>query len=222
MEFNEYQHLQYLYEKDLKKFLSKNLGTNEIDFLNYRIKSIKDKINYLENIDDKEIRDELMILYNRKFYNPIIGKPATKNEIETFLNKETDSYRRNIPERIKKLKEKTFNFTIKIQRIISNKDIEGDDSILNLSDTKGTEKIIMLKKLGVFDFLKTKEPFNLSTNSLASAISGITGIDVTTVQSYINPIDNPNVSQKNNPLKTNKTVSIVDKKLSSIGFNQSE
>jgi hypothetical protein len=76
----------------------------------------------------------------------------------------------------------------------------------------------MLYKLGVFDFLKEKEPFNMSTNLLASAISGITGIDAKTVQSYINPIDNPTVNQKNNPLETKSKVDKIEQKLMSLGF----
>jgi hypothetical protein len=89
---------------------------------------------------------------------------------------------------------------------------------IDFSDSKGTEKIIMLHKLGVLDFLRTKEPFNLSINSLATALSGITGIDTKTIQSYINPIYSNSTNQKNNPLNSIKTVDKVEQKLISIGF----
>lgn len=95
-------------------------------------------------------------------------------------------------------------------------------AIIDLSDSKGTEKIIMLYKLGFFDFLRTKEPFNASKNALASVLSGVTGIDLKTIQSYINPINNPTVDQKNNPLIREKTVNKVCQKLSSIGYNLQE
>lgn len=110
-----------------------------------------------------------------------------------------------------------INEVKKLEQVITPIIIENNQSI-DLSDTKGTEKIIMLYKMGIFDFLRKQEPFNASTNALASAISGITGIDVKTVQSYINPIDNPTVDQKNNPLTSTKTVNKVIQKLSDIPY----
>ncbi len=92
---------------------------------------------------------------------------------------------------------------------------------IDLSDTKLTEQIIMLEKLGVLEFLKNKEPFNTSTNALASVLSGITGKNIKTIQSYINPIFSKGVEQKNNPLKKAKTVDKVIQKLNSIGYKQS-
>lgn len=92
---------------------------------------------------------------------------------------------------------------------------------IDLSDTNGAEKIVLLQKLGILGYLKTQQPFDTSTNLLASAISGITGMNANTVQSYINPIDNPTVSQKNNPLKRDRIVNKVIKKLSLINFKSS-
>jgi len=89
---------------------------------------------------------------------------------------------------------------------------------IDYSETKGTEKIIFLKQLGILDHLKEKQPFDMSTNALASAISGFTGIKAGTVQSYINPINNPTTDQKNNPLNTEKAVQKVNNKLLSIGY----
>ncbi|MBS9768315.1 MAG: hypothetical protein KGV44_12405 [Flavobacteriaceae bacterium] len=89
---------------------------------------------------------------------------------------------------------------------------------IDLSDAKGTEKIIMLEKTGVLDFLRTQTPFNLSVNSLASLVSGITGMPRVTVQSYLNPICNPNVEQSKNPFKSKKTVNKVVEKFNSIGY----
>ncbi len=99
------------------------------------------------------------------------------------------------------------------EKIIEN------EKTIDFSDSKGTEKIIMLNQLGILDFLKEKQPFDLSTNALASALSGVTGIDPGTLQSYINPINNPKVNQKNNPLKKEKSVTKINQKLISIGFN---
>lgn len=97
------------------------------------------------------------------------------------------------------------------------KDTE-QESAVNLSDTSLAEKIIYLKLLGVYDFLVSKEPFNMSKNSLATVISAITGGKATSVQSAINPIGNPNVSQKNNPLENDKKVESIKLKLIELGF----
>lgn len=88
---------------------------------------------------------------------------------------------------------------------------------LDLSDTSLAEKIIYLKLLGVYDYLVSKEPFNMSKNSLATIISAITGEKATSVQSAINPIDNPSASQKNNPLENDKKVEAIKLKLIEIG-----
>ena len=72
---------------------------------------------------------------------------------------------------------------------------------LTIINPKGTEKIIMLKKLGVLDYLKEKTPFNTSTNSLASVISTITGIKQSSVYPMIQTIFNPL-----NPLNRNVSI----------------
>ena len=91
--------------------------------------------------------------------------------------------------------------------------------LMDFSDSKGTEKIVMLQQLGVLDFLRTQQPFIQSTNKLAEAISGFIGEKSETVQSYINPMINPTTSQKNNPMTKEKVVSKVNQKLITIGFN---
>jgi len=95
-------------------------------------------------------------------------------------------------------------------------------NLIDLSDSSGTEKIIMLEKLGVLAFLKKQEPFKGSTNKLAIVVSGFTGIKSKTVQSYINPIFSNEADQKNNPLISEKTVNKVKIKLSNLGYNPSE
>lgn len=90
---------------------------------------------------------------------------------------------------------------------------------LDLSNTKATQKIIYHKELGILDYLQKKEPFSLSTNSLATVLSAITGEKPETLQSYLNPIINPNSGQKNNPLNNNKNVKSIRQTLTNLGFN---
>lgn len=113
-------------------------------------------------------------------------------------------------------------FVINEIELIADKNIldnKNQEELIDLHDTSGTEKILMLDELGILNFLKEKHPFNLSTNSLAGAISGITGLDVGTVQSYINPIFSVNVAQKNNPRNSIKTLTKVRGKLNLLGYS---
>ena len=106
------------------------------------------------------------------------------------------------------------------QKNILDQMIFNEDNLDNLTiiNPKGTEKIIMLKKLGVLDYLKEKTPFNTSTNSLASVISTITGIKQSSVYPMIQTIFKPLNNQKNNPLKSKKAVSSVKQVLNSLGY----
>jgi hypothetical protein len=93
-----------------------------------------------------------------------------------------------------------------------------DKPLIDLSNTKATEKIIYLKELGVLDFLQKQQPFNTSVNCLASTLSAITGEKTSTIQPYINPIINPSVEQDKNPYSRIKTVQKVKNQLIENGF----
>lgn len=90
---------------------------------------------------------------------------------------------------------------------------------VDYSDTKASEKIVFLHQLGIINYLRTKSPFNASTNKLAEVISAFTGIPQTTAQSYINPIISKDVIGKNNPLKE-KCMTIVKQKLTNMGYQE--
>lgn len=85
-------------------------------------------------------------------------------------------------------------------------------------DTEPKEKLILLNELGVIDFLKSKAPFNTSTNAMATALSGILGIKQKTLQSYLNPMFSPNAGQRNNPYENKELVQKAQQKLISIGY----
>lgn len=93
---------------------------------------------------------------------------------------------------------------------------------IDLSGSSATEKIIYLHKLGVINFLKSKQPFLSSTNSLATVLSAIIDEKPGTIQSMINPILSKKVDDKNNPLNSPKPVAKVKKQLNDIGFNLNE
>lgn len=83
---------------------------------------------------------------------------------------------------------------------------------IDLSDMSRAEKIIFLNELGIIQFLKEKYVF-ISNNSLASIISGITGMNQKTAQSYINPIINTMSKQNKSPYNATSTVKKVMKKI---------
>ncbi len=100
--------------------------------------------------------------------------------------------------------------------------VDENVELIDYSNSNGTEKIIFLQRLGVIDFLKEKTLFQTSTNKLAEYLSAVTGEKTDTLQSYLNPIINKNVSQKNNPLNTISTVNKVENKLINMGFKDSD
>lgn len=96
----------------------------------------------------------------------------------------------------------------------TTKDIE----LIDLSESTITSKIIFLEKLGIIDFLRNQSPFNTSINSLANAISGFTGAKPTSIQPMLNAMLGKEILDKNNPLKSTKSVNVVINKLINIGF----
>jgi len=102
--------------------------------------------------------------------------------------------------------------------LLSNHDKEIKFKNFVIEYPKGTEKIVMLHKLGVLEFLRNKAPFNTTTNSLASVVATITGIKQPSVYPMLQTIFTPSNIQKNNPLNSIKTVTKVEQTLTSIGF----
>ena len=99
---------------------------------------------------------------------------------------------------------------------------ENLDLLIDLSEATATEKIIYLHKLGVIEFLRTKQPFSTSVNSLAIILSSLTGEKSGTIQPMINPMLSKKVDDRNNPLNSKKAVSKVEQQLIKIGFNLNE
>jgi hypothetical protein len=95
---------------------------------------------------------------------------------------------------------------------------EEEAELIDYSENSFTSKVIFLEKLGVIEYLKNKPPFNTSVNSLANALSGVTGVKATTLQPMLNAMLSKGISDKNNPLKSIKTVNVVINKLANIGY----
>lgn len=97
-------------------------------------------------------------------------------------------------------------------------EIEVDNELIDYSESNNISKILFLQKLGLIEYMRGLPPFNTSINSLANALSGVTGIKTVTVQPMLNAMLNEGTSDKNNPLKSTKTVNVVVNKLVNIGY----
>ncbi len=99
--------------------------------------------------------------------------------------------------------------------IITEDGFISDDLDSNLSIS---EKIVYLQKLGIIDFLYSKQPFNTSINLLSTIVANLINSKTTTVQPYLNSMVKKDVAGKNNPLNNIKTVERVENKLNQINF----
>jgi len=89
---------------------------------------------------------------------------------------------------------------------------------LDLSDTKSIDKIIYLHELGILELLQNSAGLGYSINGIATIVSAITGMPVSTAQSYLNPVLSTSAGQKNNPLNSPKRVTAVKQIITRLGF----
>lgn len=89
---------------------------------------------------------------------------------------------------------------------------------IDLSDANAVQKIIFLNELGVIDFLRAKQPFSTSVNSLATVLTAVTGEKLNTIQPYLNALLSKTGAENNNPYKTISTVEKVKNQLINLGF----
>lgn len=177
------------------------------------------------------INDNILDKYDESHFVKTELRDTLLYEVDSIIEKEMGvKLRKSVFRRkeflIDKLENLGFVFRVlkdengKIKSVSKKgtKKVIEQEPALDLSDTSLAEKIIYLKLLGVYDFLASKKPFNMSKNALASIISAITSEKTTSIQSAINPIDNPSTTQKNNPLENDKKVLAIKLKLDDLGF----
>ena len=203
-----FQDFERIYNNSLVFYFRENEGCKENYFILLLINELKERISegeYIKNLTKEEL-SKIVKEEELESGSKWVEEPQyIEQQVEIKRSRATKSLK--IEEFILE------KLQIKLDRLPKESDF---------SAPKGTEKIIMLHQLGILDFLKEKEPFNLSTNALASVISGITGEKREVMQSYLNPIFSKNVSQKNNPLKTESTVKKIKHKLILVGYNPTE
>ena len=112
---------------------------------------------------------------------------------------------------------KKFNF---YERKFQSADIlpeQLEPEPLDLSDSSIAEKIALLYESGIIEFLHKKDGKPHTVNSIASLLSGITGVDPKTIQSAINPFINTHSTSKGTPAKS--TLNKAKTKIIDLGFN---
>ncbi len=174
-----------------------------------RIISLNDDSNYQNFTKKTDEKRELLLNFIKnfeEFQNQLNAINGILIYLNRFKNKDTI------------LINEINTYAISLINIEKYKDKKNKQDVVDLSNTKATQKIIYLQELGIIDYLRTKEPFNLSTNALATILSAITGEKTETLQSYLNPIINTTSGQKNNPLNSIKNTQKVKQTLTNLGF----
>lgn len=194
------------YEMELSRYQGKYKGSSEIEFNKFKIEYFKNIISKNEGVTKEEIREKI-----KNDFRESANHPSFKEWVDDKVEKQFGRSKGSIIRFKKEIK--YYQNKIKLIQLLEK------EEIIDLNIEKNTEKIILLHQLGIIEFLKNKEPFNTSVNKLATIISAITGIKLTTTQSYLNPMLNENTDQKSNPLNTTKSVEKIKQKLLSIGYN---
>ena len=164
----------------------------------YFKKSKESRKNYFNNI--LELIDGIESIKGREL--------LTNNLLTVF------TYPFSLPQRNQLQEKKQI-----LQNILDKENEAVKIDSIDLSESKGIDKIRYLIELGVLDFLKTKAIVH-SNNALASAVSGITGVKQTTVQPYINAYFTDTF--KNNPLSNAKEMDKIKHTLNKLGYIKDE
>ncbi len=187
-------------------FRGKTLEEYKCNYTNLRDDYVKQHIDNDEiNFIDSEIR------LIKEDIRPIIE--SQKTELEEM----------GIPDLRKRFIESNLSSYNKIISFLETRksELEPESTLyeqLDLSDAKAVEKIIYLNELGIIDFLRAKTKAGISNNSLASILSGITGIKADTIKPSLNRLSSNDILDNKHPYYTKKTVAKIKKSLENLGF----
>lgn len=201
-----FQVYEKTYNQRLKDYLAEFIDTDEISFIrdeldegiyNYKFKEF-DLSFFDKNIIHEYEKIQKQIHHSLKKRVEYLFEQAKQNGFELVYDESSENYSL---ERIKQLFE-----------------LKKEEVLIDHSDSSLAAKIIALNEVGIIEFLREKEPFNMSINSLARYLSLCLGENTTSVQSYINPMISEGVLQDKSPYKSEKTVEKVKQELISIGL----
>lgn len=180
---------------------------------------------YVENYDndlklfyqDFENATELEFLKNDLSNHKSILKHYKKKSPDGIKDIfEEDKERRNRIYEQKRIIEFIENKIAEIKKSIPKKD--EFEKAIDLSTSNAVQKIIFLHELGIIDFLRTKQPFSTSVNSLANVLTAITGEKTTTLQPYLNALLSNTEAENKHPYYSKSTAEKVRNQLINLGF----
>jgi len=198
------------YNQRLKNYLAEFFDADEISFitdeLDEGIYNYKFKEFYSDSFDSDTIRSyeklKKQIHHSLKKRLEYLSHRAKENGIDLVYNE----FENSTPEKE----------MYSLEPIKHSLETKKEKVLMDYSNSKLTEKIIALNEIGILDFLKEKEPFNMSTNRLAEYLSLCLGEKASSIQSYINAIINKS-DQTKSPYNTVKTVKKIQNKLIKMG-----
>lgn len=219
--FNEYQNK---YPELLKNYLDEYIDNTDLlfwneqkDFYNECLKNVTlEKTN--KGFDKlKAPFEPLSISIEEIHYtiNESMSVVDNKNVKHSVTNENKVKYD-NAFKSFSKILEFIQNQISEITKLKDNTIIEIVTKI-DLSNSNAVEKIIYLNELGIIDFLRTKQPFNTSVNSLANVLTAITSEKHTTIQPYLNALLSNTGAENKNPYYTKSTVEKVKNQLMNLG-----
>lgn len=190
------------YPVKLNQYLSRSIDSMEVDFIELELKilNVIVKSQYQCQIKNDNLYPDLSQMEN------YARSAKRKIEFLKFRSKVAIQNRNEV-----------FRSQLKDDAVEEN---------IDYSDNKQGERITILHELGVLDYLKEIKPFNTSTNKLAEVLSSFMGVSQSSIQSYINPIDNKNVDQSKTALTPKNLeqahLKLINMRMDSKGFKSNK
>lgn len=200
-------------------FLQCELALDQLkEYVFFKCNEELSSMNNFQNYSDGVNYDNVYNVWDLANWDRL--KKQAKNDFDNF---DIDAFLVDLRELNPIIYGKLCNYDIEfLEEIIKNFDTEieqePEPAPLDLSDTSAVEKIIYLSELGIIDFLRTKTKTGISNGSLASVLSGITGVKADTLKSSLNRIPKDHKIDNKHPYYTTKTVDKIKTFLIKLGF----
>lgn len=213
--------LEETFKEEYYHFSSKDIFFYGCNFELYAKKYTERLSNYITKFVDAHEIDFIIKDYNNIAVNYLYAFCPSKliEQIEVSLRRQREYLEQkseNLGYNLYKSKDRWGDDNYQYSKVVQ---IKLEDDLIDLSDINTSEKVIYLEELGILDYLRNQSQYGISNNQLASLLSAITGDKPVTLQSYINPINNISVEQKNNPFNNTQNVLKAKTKLANFGFN---
>ncbi|MNL01744.1 hypothetical protein D3C87_1222240 [compost metagenome] len=192
------------YNMELTSFLRKNDDKSEKDFI---IQEREKNIKYLELVMDRTDTD-----IRKEIEEECKKKDLTREHVEYLITSEIYKKERAIG----RIRKELLSLKIAEGRLPKSQTQETEE--VEINSTTATDKIILFEELGLIDFLKKKTKLGISNNKLSEVLSLLTGEKPQTLRPLLNRLSDKDVSDKNHPYHSEKTVSKIKKFLINHGF----